>query len=78
MGDMADMAIEQGFQMMLDGGEEPFVLAPRIPRRKSCKYCGMMGLHWMQFRELWRLVDKEGEQHTCQEYREHEDNRSKP
>lgn len=35
------------------------------PPTKTCKFCGMDGLHWLKLNELWRLHDVNNTVHQC-------------
>ena len=35
------------------------------PREIECKYCQALGLYWSKQEQGWRLVDKEGNLHSC-------------
>lgn len=62
MGEMADMLIEQGLDMMLDG-DDAWDYPP--VKDKTCKYCGESGFHWTDTRNGWRLADHKGHLHNC-------------
>ena len=82
MGEMADMAIEQGIAQMTDQDYEPdydssrWKDVPTVRRgsmyrheKKTCRYCGEHGFKWTNLgKEGWRLIDEDGELHTCKEY----------
>jgi hypothetical protein len=61
MGEFADFTLDS-----MDALE--FYAQPDVPRLKQCKYCGKKRLHWEETRWGWRLFNKDGEQHTCQQY----------
>jgi hypothetical protein len=43
------------------------------PRHTArCKFCGQRRLRWKQTKRGWRLVDRKGWLHVCQEYVDHE------
>lgn len=72
MGDMADMLIEQGFDMMIDGDMEDEYSGPWgsrsffAPRQDIvCKYCKEGGMHWGYGPGGWRLFTDEDELHGC-------------
>lgn len=72
MGDMADMLIEQGFDMMIDGDMEDEYSGPwgsrysYAPRDDLvCKYCQTGGMHWSYGPGGWRLFTHRGELHSC-------------
>jgi len=37
----------------------------------SCKFCRQKWLHWEQRNGRWKLVDREGDVHSCEEYKKH-------
>jgi hypothetical protein len=74
VGDIADMLIEQGIAQMTDQDYEPesngFYRAYfKQDRTSRCKYCGTGNLKWHNDGG-WRMLDDEGEPHSCQEYRD--------
>jgi uncharacterized OB-fold protein len=65
MGDMADMLIEQGFEMMMDGDDAWDYPESNHSNLKTCKYCGATGFHWVDTEGGWRLADYSGKLHNC-------------
>lgn len=75
MGDIADMALDQGIMEMLDGdfeyeasnaGWHTGFRNRRAPSRNlQCRYCGQTGLHWEAEPDGWRLFDEDDEIHAC-------------
>lgn len=35
---------------------------------KTCRYCGQGGLWWQARGQMWRLVNADGDMHSCAEY----------
>lgn len=76
MGEMADYEIQMGLEQMLDGeytdaydGPDGGTFARRPPFSRWCNYCGKSHLDWKQTDFGWRLIDKTGEIHSCDQYR---------
>jgi len=68
MGDMADMAFEEGLQEMIDGDRddeywEHDTWFPTVDR--ICKYCQKGNMHWGFGPGGWRLFDKNNVLHSC-------------
>lgn len=64
MGDMADMLYDQ----MADGGdwEREFGLECRDEDRPvTCRRCGKRNLWWHHTGARWRLINDDGNFHTC-------------
>lgn len=38
---------------------------PSIRRSRTCKYCGLSGLHWGRKDNKWRLFNWKNELHVC-------------
>ena len=68
MGDMADMLIEQGFDMMLDGECDPYDGGYSEPRT-VCKFCKKRELHWEETGSGWRLFNSSGVMHSCNSHK---------
>lgn len=73
MGDMADMAMEQGLSMAWEDGigyyDEGFIGGiGNSVKYCTCKYCHTYLLRWTQTDKGWRMIDQQGEIHSCKEY----------
>ena len=73
MGDMADMYLDSALAYYEDTGEmgpEPDYVPRRRrgPTVKTCRYCGVGGLHWRRLegeQSKWRLFDRNNKLHSC-------------
>lgn len=74
MGEYADMALDAGFDQW--GADEPddyvwsgTLRRKRLPKLKTCRRCGMEGLHWGNTEGGWRLFEYSGfmtsTEHEC-------------
>ena len=68
---------------ILDEEIDPVILEylcrkPPIVGRRTCRYCGMMHLHWVyrndEYVSGWRLHEPNGEMHHCNEFMAYLDN----
>ena len=74
MGDMADYYLDLAIDEMIEDsydltwrGEDPPLGSP--PTKKTCRYCGERGLHWLSKDGInWRLVNDGKELHRCLMY----------
>jgi hypothetical protein len=58
MGEMADSLFDDYSDFDLDGDELQ-------DTSKSCNRCGATDLHWVSYRNRWRLADEDGLFHDC-------------
>ncbi len=75
MGDMSDMAMEQGLSMLYEDGvgcigDECGGGIGNSVRFCTCKYCHTYLLRWHQTENGWRMINEAGEIHACKEYRD--------
>jgi hypothetical protein len=74
MGDMADLAMDHAFDAWCDQEDgdvdddglhhDDSFWMPK-GTTKTCRFCGVKGLHWGKWKGAWRLFSKAGLLHGC-------------
>lgn len=71
MGRMSDaLAYDLGIIDECGGySHPPMFSTPRAAaHNKKCRYCGKVGLQWKNVESGWRLAERDGTVHCCEQY----------